>query len=91
MVPEEPLNMLKNVRKVETPTFLLTRIEGRIESREKEFISKKWVMAAFASMLLLMLLNVSVITHYWSSHHKTGAAAVLESMNLSTSNDLYHE
>jgi hypothetical protein len=91
MKPEYSLEILNKVSKVKAPPYLFTRITGSIEYLEREFVSKKWVTVSLASVLLLMLLNISVITHSRSTRHKAGAEALIETLNLNFSNDIYHE
>lgn len=88
---ESKLDILKRVRKEETPPFLYTRIMQRISLLQEAPAPVKWRFAFAATAVLLLVLNIGV---FFSSKPKLqdgSIETVVSSMQLSTSNELYHE
>lgn len=92
---DNKLDLLKQIKEVDAPPFLLTRIRQQIENLSNVEAPVKWKWAFAASAILILALNISV---FFKSADTTAAAGknsgienVVNSMNLTTTNDLYHE
>lgn len=86
----EPLDILKEVRAVEAPPFLLTRIYARIEAQVPVKFRPAVGWSILAGFCVVLFLNLSVL----KEHGTAGAASKSELQSfgfLSNSNDLYHE
>ncbi len=54
----ENIELLRKVRQVEAPPFLLTRIRARIDAARAEKLPAAWAWAGTLAFGLLLLLNV---------------------------------
>lgn len=55
------LDNLKEIKKVDSPDFLFTRIEAKISALKKEKVSYKIVVLTVASFSFLLFLNINTI------------------------------
>lgn len=92
---DNKLDLLKQIKEVDAPPFLLTRIRQQIENLSNVEAPVKWKWAFAASAILILALNISV---FFKSADTTASTAknsgienVVNSMNLTTTNDLYNE
>ncbi len=89
------LDLLKQIKQVDAPPFLLTRIRQQIDNLSNVEAPVKWKWAFAASAILILALNVSIFFKYddttASAGKNTGIENVVNSMNLTTSNQLYNE
>jgi len=85
------LDLLQQVQKVEAPPFLYTRILQRISSVQETPAPIKWRFAFAAVAVLLLALNISILLSSKPKTKSNNIDTVVSSMNLSTSNELYHE
>ncbi len=84
------LNKLQKIRPVDTPPFLLTRIEQRIASSSRTSVSPKLRFAVFSSLLALAVINAIVLSSFFEKQNgSSGIRHLASEMNLSSSNDLY--
>lgn len=86
---EKKLDALKNIRQVDAPDFLLTRIEARL-SQAPVAVSRRWKLATIAGFVVMIILNTLVV----ATAAKPAAAnieTVVNAMNLNTQNNLYDE
>lgn len=65
---------LSNMQKVDAPPFLFTRIAQKIK-HEKQVFSSPWAWALSATLALLMLFNLIVITKHFQPKHETEVVA----------------
>ncbi len=88
---ESKLDILKRVRKEEAPPFLYTRILQRISLLPEAPAPVKWRFAFAATAVLLLILNIGILFSSKPKPQSGGIETVVNSMQLSTSNELYHE
>lgn len=65
---------LSNIQKVQAPPFLFTRITQKIV-RENQVFSSPWAWTLSATLALLMLFNLVVITKYFQPKHEAEIVA----------------
>lgn len=86
----DQLNKLKNIKQVDAPLFMFTRIQQKIKELGHEEVTSnfKWAYA-FAAMLILAL-NIATIN---LNHTKTSSnlESVVTQMQLKNNNNFYHE
>lgn len=89
---DNKLDLLKKIKVVDAPPFLLTRIRQQIQNLGEVEAPVKWKWAFALTALVILVLNVSVFFKSTQTEtKKDGIENVISSMNLSTVNDLYHE
>jgi hypothetical protein len=90
---DNKLYLLKNIKKVDAPPFLLTRIKQQIDNLSNVEAPVKWKWAFALTSVIIMMLNVTIFLKSNESSEKktTGVENVINGMNLSTKNDLYNE
>lgn len=89
---DNKLDLLKKIKEVDAPPFLLTRIRQQIQNLGEVEAPVKWKWAFALTALVILALNVSVFFKSTGTEtKKDGIENVISSMNLSTVNDLYHE
>lgn len=81
---------LKSIQKVDAPSFLLTRIEAKLNSNQRSVISSKKIAIAFSFTIALIVGNLFILNQMNTSTSDS-QSSVFESMNLVKSNQLYHE
>lgn len=81
------LKPLELIEKVESPPFLLTRIQQKIKLQTANTIQPKIVWACSVSLALIVLLNVLVITrnHTTNEHERN----LVETFQLMPDNNFY--
>ena len=95
---DNKLDLLKQIKEVDAPPYLLTRIRQQIESSGAAQAPVKWKWAfAFAAVFILAF-NISILLQTTANNKqsenitkKAGLENVISTMNLTTTNDLYHE
>ena len=88
---DDKLNKLKTIRQVEAPPFLYTRIRQKISSLETGRAPLRWKIAFAAVMVMVLFLNISVLMSSVAAKKTPGIEGVVNALQLSSSNDLYHE
>jgi hypothetical protein len=90
---DNKLDLLKNIKKVDAPPFLLTRVKQQIHNLSNVEAPVKWKWAFALTSVIIMMLNVAIFLKSNASSEKktTGVENVINGMNLSTKNDLYNE
>ena len=58
------LDNLRKIQKVETPPFLFTRIQQKIEQSKKERMPKHIALAVGLTAVLLLAVNAMVLVNY---------------------------
>lgn len=83
-------DLLKKVRRVEAPPFLLTRIEAKLDAARAARTPVSWQWAGAIAFGLLLLLHLGALQ---SDSAPSGAAAhqIAQSLSLQTSHQLYDE
>jgi len=92
---DDKLNLLKQIKEVDAPPFLLTRIRQQIDNLANVEAPVKWKWAFAASAIFIMALNVSILFKSndttVSAGKNAGIENVVKSMNLTSTNNLYNE
>jgi hypothetical protein len=90
---DNKLDVLKNIKKVDAPPFLLTRVKQQIDNLSNVEAPVKWKWAFALASVIIMMLNVTIFLKSTVTSEKktTGVENVINGMNLSTENDLYNE
>ncbi len=81
------LNVLSTIKAVETPPFLFTRIQQRIENINQNNVSKKIGYSLITSFCVLLLFNIFVINEYTFSTAKE--KKLTQTFGLNLTNNLY--
>ena len=84
------LDLLKKVRRVEAPPFLLTRIQAKIGAAETGRLPVSWRWAGGLTFGLLLFFNVFSLK-FEKTTLPSPAGQIAESLHLQTSNQLYDE
>jgi len=89
----EKLDLLKKVRKVDAPPFLLTRIQARIRRNEAERLPASWQWAGGLAFGLLLLLNALAVGRQPAGQAGAGdpATSLVQNFQLDQTNQLYVE
>ncbi|HOY06976.1 MAG TPA: hypothetical protein PLO67_16325 [Saprospiraceae bacterium] len=90
MKEEDPIDLLKKVGKVDTPEFLFTRIQAKINSPAQEQLPVSWKWAGSLAFGLLLAANLFFAQNRRPMLPDT-AELLVSSMSLDHSNQLYHE
>ena len=93
------LERLKRIAKVDAPPFLLTRIKEQIRQKGLHEAPVQWRWAFAATAVLTLALNISILLSSMGTKNTTektasnnnGIENVVNSMNLSSNNNLYNE
>jgi hypothetical protein len=90
---DNKLNLLKQIKQVDAPPFLLTRIRQQIDNLGNVEAPVKWKWAFALTSIVIMMLNISIYlkANVFAEKKTTGIENVINEMNLSTKNDLYNE
>jgi hypothetical protein len=90
---DNKLDLLKNIKKVDAPPFLLTRVKQQIQNLSNVEAPVKWKWAFAMTAVIIMMLNMTIFlkSSVTSEKETTGVENVINDMNLSTKNDLYNE
>lgn len=88
----EKFDLLKKVRKVDAPPFLLTRIQARIRRNEAERLPTSWQWAGGLAFGLLLLLNALAINQpATQSGSSDPSESLVQNFQLDQTNQLYVE
>jgi hypothetical protein len=88
---DKKLELLNKIQQVDAPPFLLTRIMASIDSPTDEKLAAKWRFAFVSTAVIVLTLNVSAFFALSTNQSSRGIEEVIYSMELSNSNELYHE
>lgn len=86
---DQQLDKLKQIRKVDSPPFLFTRIRAGIEAAAAVSAPMKWKLAFAGTAILLMALNAGML--FRSGEPESKIEQLANAMQLSGSNELYHD
>ena len=81
--------MLEEIKKVDAPEFLLTRIHQKIKDVEKNKFSLNLVWTFAATLSVLLILNIMIIND--STKAKINEVNLAEKFQLTPSNSFYNE
>jgi hypothetical protein len=81
------LDNLGKIQRVETPPFLFTRIQQKIEQSKKERMPMSVALTVSFSVALLLAINAIVLVNYNSKANTTESFA--KSMHLTSNNSIY--
>lgn len=95
---DDKLDQLKQIKQVDAPPFLLTRIRQQIQNLGDVEAPVNWKWAFALTSVLILALNISILVRSAgnddvkaSVNNKAPIETVISSMHLSTNNDFYHE
>jgi hypothetical protein len=90
---DNKLDLLKQIKEVDAPPFLLTRIRQRINNPGNAEAPVKWKWAFALTFVIILAFNISILLTSAASAIKNNNEVenVVNAMNLSTKNDLYNE
>lgn len=89
---DNKLNVLKGIKEVDAPPFLLTRIRQGIQSLQYAPAPVKWKWAFAGTAIIILALNLSIVFKTTDPQStEPGIENVVKSMNLSSANNLYNE
>ena len=89
MKMDQELDKLKQIRRVDPPPFLFTRIRAGIDALTNAPAPLKWKLAFAGMAVLLIALNAGIL--FRSGPSSSQLEQVANAMQLSGSNELYHE
>ena len=84
---ENEFDILKTIKKVETPPFLYTRILNVVQNREKEIIPAKWILATATCLMILFTVNIWIM----QTNRKKTEPDLAVVFSLKPQNMLYNE
>lgn len=87
------LDILKQMKEVDAPPFLLTRIMQQIQNLQHTKAPAKWKWAFAFTSILLLVFNISILIKSSASANKkiTSVQNIVNSLGLAATNDLYNE
>ncbi|MFZ1751349.1 MAG: hypothetical protein WAU01_14210 [Saprospiraceae bacterium] len=90
---ENKLDLLKQIKEVDAPPFLLTRIRQQIQNLNNVEAPIQWKWAFALTSVAIVALNISIFFTSVSAttEDTTGIETVINSMHLSTTNNIYNE
>ena len=88
---DDKLNQLRKIEQLEAPPFLLTRIKQRLNNLENQPAPVQWKWAFAASAIIVFTFNTAFFFSQGNTTIKGNINAVVSAMNLSNTNELYHE
>lgn len=86
---DKKLDALKNIRQVDAPDFLFTRIEAQL-TQGPGIVSSKWKLATVAGFVVILIMNILVVTTA-AKPAASNIGTVVNALNLDTQNHLYDE
>ena len=87
---DDRLDKLKNITPVEAPPFLYTRVRQAIDSLNNSAAPVRWRWAFAITAIFIVVINIVVVTRSPQAKN-SDVEHVVNAMQLSSSNDLYHE
>lgn len=88
---ENELEKLKRIRRQEVPTGMDNRIRNAVNALRGNAVPLQWKWAFAAAAAVLLALNIAVLMQQSANKSSKGLTEVIQGMQLSTSNELYHE
>jgi hypothetical protein len=93
MTYENKLDLLKQIKKVDAPHFLLISIKQQIQHLGNAEAPVKWKWAFALTSVIVVAINVFILFESSSADAKraAGIQSVVNGMGLSSKTDLYNE
>jgi hypothetical protein len=90
---ENKLDALKQIKQVDAPPFLFTRIKQQIHALNTVEAPLQWKWTFGVASVVILLLNIASLLNTPEStpSKQTGIENIVTSMDLATSNTLYNE
>ncbi|MBL0024085.1 MAG: hypothetical protein WBP08_02795 [Saprospiraceae bacterium] len=90
---DNQLDLLKQIKEVDAPPFLLTRIRQQIQNLDDVEAPVQWKWAFALTSIAILALNISIFFTSANTEIKntTGIETVISSMHLATTNSIYNE
>ncbi len=88
---DKKLELLNNIRQVDAPPFMLARIKERINTISNPVTPIQWKWAFGLSSLIMIVLNTAVFLSEKKVENKGSFETLVSTMDMSTTNELYHE
>lgn len=88
---DDELDGLKKIREVDAPPLLLTRIKSRIDSLNSASAPLQWKWSFAAAAVVVLAVNTGILLSRANTSENNNVANVVNSMQLSTNNDFYHD
>lgn len=82
---KDQLNILDKIETVDTPPFLFTRIQAKIQEQLSEKLTAKQAIAYLTGLAFIIALNVVVLR----SADQPAESDLVSEMNLAPANQLY--
>lgn len=87
---DNKIELLRTIQKVDVPPFLFSRIEAGLQNEVYQ-ASKQWKLAFVVCSIIILFINVFMFTNVSKVDSNNNASQVVSSMQLETSNQLYHD
>ena len=88
---ENKLEELKQIKVVDTPPFLLQSIKNRIQNLKEVEAPPVWKYGFLACAAIVLLVNISLFVEWEDKRTNSQIGTVVSSLQLSESNQLYHD
>jgi len=87
---DNTLEPLEQIKKVNPPPFLYSKIEKRIKEEQTDRVSAKWLVAASVTLIILIASNSFLISSNLKTKNNNGNN-IADAFQLTTNNQLYYE
>lgn len=91
MDTDDQFDILKKIREVDAPPFLLTRIWERIHTPDDEPVSVQWKWGFALTGLAVLVLNIAIVLKTTPGQTISQLDSLVSSLHLSSQNSLYDE
>jgi len=86
---DQKLESLKRIKRVEPPAFLFTRILEQVKPKPQAPLT--WRLAFAGVSIAIFCINAFILFNSSDSKDNISVEVIVNTMELSTLNDLYHE
>lgn len=91
MDTDDQFDVLKKIREVDAPPFLLTRIRERIHPPADGPVSVQWKWGFALAGLAVLVLNIAIVLKTTGGQTNSQLDNLISSLHLSSQNSLYDE
>lgn len=89
---DKKLEALQQIRDVDAPPFLITRIREKIQALQPDFINIKWKWTFAVLSVIVLTINVALVLKMTSRQNNSAKVEdMITTLHISSSNQLYHE
>lgn len=88
MQENDHIELLENIKKVDAPPFLFTRIEAKIAHVTSDKLNWKWALSGLATLALVLTINITLSQNVVDEEPNNN---IVSELNLSPTNQLYHD